>query len=232
MAKGSATEETAATVRTLAASPLFAGLSPVGLERLVKSGSVVALARETRLFARGDPSDAMFVILEGEMEIRAASEGGKEVRIAALPQGTVVGEMGVLDGGTRSADTVAARRTRLLRIPRTAVLDALTKEPQALLVLVAEIVGRLRRTNDALEDSSVLDLGGRLAQLLLREGGGDRPIALTQSEMARRIDASREKTNRKLHEWNDAGWIDLGKTGVKLRKPEALRSLIATQRQA
>ena len=129
----------------LAASPLFRGLSAPGLKRLAAAGTVVSLAPRALLCSRGDESDAMFIVAEGEVEIRAASEGGKEVRITALGQGAVVGEMGVLDGGPRSADMAATRRTKLLRIPRAAVLDALTDEPRALLVLVAEIVGRLRR---------------------------------------------------------------------------------------
>ena len=216
----------------LAASPLFRGLSAPGLKRLAAAGTVVSLAPRALLCSRGDESDAMFIVAEGEVEIRAASEGGKEVRITALGQGAVVGEMGVLDGGPRSADMAATRRTKLLRIPRAAVLDALTDEPRALLVLVAEIVGRLRRTNEALEDSSVLDLGGRLAQLLLKEASGAKTVALTQSEMARRIDASREKTNRKLHEWQDEGWVRIDRSGIRILKPEALRGLIHDQRQA
>jgi CRP/FNR family transcriptional regulator, cyclic AMP receptor protein len=217
----------------LAGSPLFRGLSPAALTKMARSGSALPLTRGQLLFSRGDEGDAMFVVVEGEVEIRAASEGGKEVRITALGQGAVIGEMAVLDGGTRSADIVATRRTRLIRISRGAVLDALTAEPQALLVLVAEIVKRLRATNEALEDSSVLDLGGRLAQLLLKEGNnGAHAVTLTQSEMARRIDASREKTNRKLQSWKETGWLKIDRSGVRILKPEALRALITDQRGA
>ncbi len=218
--------------QALAASPLFRGLSAAGRKRLARAGSVVPLTRGALLFSRGDEGDAMFVIAEGEIEVRTASEGGKEVRITALGQGSVIGEMAVLDGGERSADAVATRRSKLIRLSRDAVLDALEQEPRALLTLVAEIVRRLRATNEALEDNSVLDLGGRLAQVLLREGASAKSISLTQSELARRIDASREKTNRKLHEWKAAGWISIDRTGLRLLKSDALRALVNSQKRA
>ena len=51
---------------------------------------------------------------EGEVEVRTSNEAGRDVRIAALSVGAVIGEMAALDGGPRSADVDAARRCRLL----------------------------------------------------------------------------------------------------------------------
>ena len=232
MAGKTQTELASSVAGALAGSPLFGGLSATILKRVTAAAAQIDLAVGTQLFARGDKSDALFVIVEGEIEVRAISEGGKEVRLAALGAGAVLGEMGILDGEPRSADALAARRTRLLRVPRAALIDALVAEPKALLALVAEIVGRLRRTNEALEDFSVLDLGGRLAQLLLLEAGRAQTVTISQSEMARRIDASREKTNRKLQQWRVAGLIEIDRAGVHVRQPDALRALIAARRQS
>jgi CRP-like cAMP-binding protein len=76
----------------------------------------------------------------------------------------VAGEFAALDGGARSADMAATRRSRLWRIPRSALLDTLEAEPRAAVALLVELTGRLRRTNAALEDRATLDLGGRLAR--------------------------------------------------------------------
>jgi CRP-like cAMP-binding protein len=62
--------------------------------------------------------------------------------------------------------------------------------------------------------------------LLLREAGEGTVISLTQVEMARRIGASREKVNRKLHEWCDAGLITLGRSGVRIARRAALEAVI------
>jgi CRP-like cAMP-binding protein len=209
---------------------LFQRLAVETRARLASGGVLVSLDPRARLFAKGDKGDALYVVLEGEVEVRLSSEGGRDVRIAALGAGSVIGEMAALDGGPRSADVDAVRRTRLLRIPRDAVLEALEAEPKALIELVTEMSRRLREADAALEDAALLDLGGKLARMLLREAGDGALVSLTQVEMARRIGASREKVNRKLHEWSAEGWISLGRSGVRLVKRAALEGLIENLR--
>jgi CRP-like cAMP-binding protein len=139
--------------------------------------------------------------------------------------------MAALDGGARSADMAATRRCRLWRIPRQALIEAFETEPKSAVALVAELSGRLRAANAALEASAVLDLGGRLARLLIQEKGARGLIPLTQTELARRLGASREKVNRKLHAWAGDGWVELTPSGVRLVETDALAALIETARR-
>lgn len=214
----------------LAKAELLAAISDAGRARLVKAGVAVSVEPGALLFARGDKGDAIYVLLEGEVEVRVSNEAGRDVRIAALKPHAVIGEMAVLDGGARSADVAAMRRSRLLRISRDQAVAALESEPKALLRLIAEMSRRLRAADAALEDSQFLDLGGRLAQRLLEEAGDSALITLTQTELARRIGASREKVNRKLHEWVDEGWIAISRSGVRLLNKADLAALIARDR--
>jgi CRP-like cAMP-binding protein len=138
--------------------------------------------------------------------------------------------MAVLDGGVRSADICAIRRSRFLRIHRDQALAALESEPQALLKLIAELSRRLRHADAAIEDAHTLDLGGRLALRLIEEAGDGASVTLTQTELARRIGASREKVNRKLHEWVDEGWISMGRAGIKIVSRDRLTALIKESR--
>ena len=138
--------------------------------------------------------------------------------------------MAVLDGGVCSADICAIRRSRFLRIHRDQAIAALESEPRALLKLIAGLSARLRHADAALEDAQLLDLGGRLAQRLLEEAGDGASVTLTQTELARRIGASREKVNRKLHEWVNEGWIGMGRAGIKLLARDKLSALIREAR--
>jgi CRP-like cAMP-binding protein len=99
------------------------------------------------------------------------------------------------------------------------------------LALIAELSRRLRATNDLIESSAFLDLGGRLAKLLLAAAGPSGVVALTQTEIARRIGASREKVNRKLHAWSHDGWVALTPQGVRLLQTDSLHALIESLRQ-
>ncbi len=214
----------------LAKAELMAALSDAARARLARAGAAVSVEPGKLLFARGDKGDALYVLLEGEVEVRISNEAGRDVRIAALKPHALIGEMAVLDGGKRSADIAAIRRSRFLRISRDQALAALESEPKALLKLIAEMSRRLRAADAALEDARLLDLGGRLAQRLLDEAGDGASITLTQTELARRIGASREKVNRKLHEWADEGWIALGRSGIKIVDRDELTALIARDR--
>jgi CRP/FNR family transcriptional regulator, cyclic AMP receptor protein len=214
-------------VGALAQSRLFRALSPGARQTLVERGAEVRLAPDERLCAKGDKGDALYVILEGELEVGVTTAGGKQVRFAALGAGDVAGDMAVIDGGPRSADMTALRKTRLLRIARDTLLAALEQEPKAMLALAAELVARLRATDAAMESAVLHDLGAKLARLLLDESGrGARSVQLTQVEMARRISVSREKLNRKLATLRDEGLIEMGRTGVKVIDAAGLEGMV------
>jgi CRP/FNR family transcriptional regulator, cyclic AMP receptor protein len=213
------------TQEALAASPVLGLLSAGQRERLAAAGAQIALEAGAILCQQGDPGDAVFVVLEGEIEIRTASAGGREVRYASFGPGSVVGEMAALGGGVRSADMVAARRSRLWRIPRGPLVEALVAEPAAAVALVGELARRLRVANSVLEAARVLDLGGRLALFLIDTAGQRSLVPLTQTEVARRLGVSREKVNRKLNEWARSGWVDLGPAGVRLVRRQPLADL-------
>jgi CRP-like cAMP-binding protein len=213
----------------LQSSEVLKAFSPDACRALALAGSPINLSAGGVLCQAGDPGDSVFVILDGEIEVRAASPGGRDVRLVALGRGAVVGEMAALDGGDRSADMVATRRSRLWRIPRAALLERLEAEPKAAVALLVELSARLRKTNAALESRATLGLGGRLAQLVLAEQNTAGIVALTQSELARRLGASREKVNRKLHEWAGEGLVVLTPSGVRLQAPDRLLGVVASQ---
>jgi CRP/FNR family cyclic AMP-dependent transcriptional regulator len=211
--------------RAIAASAILGLLSETARARLVSSGSRLTLERGGFLCRRGDPGEAIFVVVDGEIEISTNSLEGRQVRYASFGPGSVIGEMAALGGGVRSTDMTAATRSRVWRIPRVQLIEALKTEPSAAVALIAELADRLRRANEAIEATRTLDLGGRLAQLLLGITKDKPVVALTQTEIARQLTASREKVNRKLHAWASEGWIELARSGVRIVNRRALGSL-------
>lgn len=220
----------AAVIAAMASSSVLSSLSAVGRQQLAASGGWLNLVPGEMLFRAGDPGDAVFIVVEGEIEVRNTTPGGRDIRLVAFGPGDLVGEIAALDGGSRSADVAAIRRSRLWRIPRAPLLAALEAEPKAAVALIVELSARLRATDAALEDKAVLDLAGRLARMLLAEGYG-RTVALTQTEIARRLGLSREKVNRKLHAWADEGWVELSPAGIRILAASHLEAMIARRQQ-
>ncbi|MDB5431786.1 MAG: transcriptional regulator, Crp/Fnr family [Caulobacter sp.] len=208
----------------LATAEVFAALSDGARLALARAGRPHGLEAGRELCAQGDASDAAYVVLSGELEVLSTTAEGREVWLAALGPGAIVGEMGVLDGGPRSAHMRAVRRTSLWRIGRETVLETLKAEPAAAIALLAEMTRRLRRTDLALHEMAVRGLGARLARLLIAAGGST--LAMPQGEMARQIGASREKVNRKLAAWRDEGWVEMGAYGVRIIDRGALLKVV------
>jgi CRP-like cAMP-binding protein len=207
---------------TMARNPVFAVLPEARRRQLAAGGSPMRLDPGAALFRVGDEAEALYVILSGEVEVAVQGQDGRDVWLAKIGAGSLVGEMGVLDGGARSADVSAASRTELWRISRRAVMDVLREEPSSGLALLAIMAQRLRTADALVQERALLDLGGRLARLLLDSPGA--VVALSQGEIARLIGASRERVNRKLATWRSEGWIDIGAYGVKLLDRQALAS--------
>jgi CRP-like cAMP-binding protein len=202
---------------------LFQVFSEEQRRRLAAGGQVVTLQAGALLCQKGDPGDAAYLVLEGELEVRAVAPNGEMVRLAALGRSELAGEMALLDGGERSADMLATRRTRLLKLTRAALLESLLAEPRAAVALIEALSRRLRETDEALEVSQLMDLGGRLARLLLSEAGPQMLVPLTQGQLAYRIGASREKVNRKLSQWAREGLVAVTRAGVRVLSSDGLR---------
>jgi CRP-like cAMP-binding protein len=209
---------------TLARNPVFAVLSAERRDMLAEGGRSVRLQRGARLFSRGDTSDAAYAIIAGEVEVVIEGMDGRPVWLARLGSGTVIGEMGILDGSPRSADANATRNTELWRIERKLVTEALLAEPGAALALLGEMARRLRDTDALVERTSSMELGKRLARLLLDEGSSGK-IIYNQSDIAHLIGASREAVNRKLASWRKEKWIEIDNMGLHILDRPALLAL-------
>ena len=104
----------------------------------------LALRAGGQLFAEGDESDALYIVISGRLEIRVGDGIGKSFRsVAQIGAGEVVGELGVLTGERRSAGVFAVRDTELIMLGRPAFQNLLQENPQSIVSLTRLIARRL-----------------------------------------------------------------------------------------
>ncbi len=102
----------------------------------------------TQIFNEGDASDALYLVLDGEVELRKRTATGAVEILARVRGDECFGEMGILDGCGRSAAAYTVSDTRLGRIPGDAVLAVLDNEPSSTIIrMFRSISDRLRRTD-------------------------------------------------------------------------------------
>jgi CRP-like cAMP-binding protein len=144
--------------------PLFAGLPAHELEDLVRLMQPIERPAGAPLWRQGQTADGLHVIVEGKIAISLRQPGGAEVRVAALGPRDVLGEVPLLDGGTRSANARMESAARLLFLSR-ADFEALTlrRHPTALTVrrrILLLVCQRLRSAYGELAATLGEELGG------------------------------------------------------------------------
>jgi CRP-like cAMP-binding protein len=104
----------------------------------------VQLAPGDFLFREGDKRDVMYVLLEGEMEIRL----GSYVVETAQP-GALIGEMALIDDSPRAANAVAKTPAKLAKIDKRRFLFLIQQTPNFATHVMKELADRIRHMNAA-----------------------------------------------------------------------------------
>jgi CRP-like cAMP-binding protein len=153
-----------ALIKTIQKIEVFKGFDGRDVQVLLKICRMRSIPAQTTIYAEGDPSLDMLILLRGELSIRGP--GG--VEYARLGPGSPTGEMGMLTREPRSADVVATVECTVLMVERR-FLDAgdgrlLAKIQQN---VISILCNRLNETNALLQQRT-----GEV-EALQRAAGGD-----------------------------------------------------------
>ena len=106
----------------LANIPIFAGIEPNHLKLLAFSSQRINFAPGHDLIRQGEPGEAAYVILNGEVDI-LLGKGDQEVVIAKKGQHTLLGELSLLSGTLSTATVRAATEVTALKIRKEVFLE-------------------------------------------------------------------------------------------------------------
>jgi len=108
------------------------------------------------IFRKEQACDGLYLLVSGFIEVRLPpTEHHAPVRLATFGPGTILGELALLDGGTRSADAVADGPAVAYHLPLDAFHALRSTNPvaatQLLMNVGRQLVDRLRLTNARLQ---------------------------------------------------------------------------------
>lgn len=130
--------------------PLFSELSLAELKAIYHLCDVVRVPFGDKLVEAGQASSALWVILDGSVDVRGTS--GRDV--ARLETGAHVGEMGLFDDAPAGVDVIAATAVRALRLDKRGFRDLMAGNDAFAVrvwrVLFLTLRDRLRATTDRL----------------------------------------------------------------------------------
>ncbi|MGE0352616.1 MAG: Crp/Fnr family transcriptional regulator [Gemmatimonadales bacterium] len=210
--------------------PLFADLPESELlafaeltrERSYPKGSVI-------LF-ENDRGDSLYLVASGQVKVVLIGEDGREVILSVLGEGSFFGEMALIDDAPRSAHVIAMEDSVLLTLRREDFQSRLRTSPDIAIALLRELSRRLRRADEKIGSLVLLDVNGRVADLLLRtaaeDGTGDRITRkLTHHTIAQMIGSSRETVSRTMRDFVERGLISVTRREVTIVDRDGLMEI-------
>jgi uncharacterized membrane protein len=136
------------TLEALRSVPLFASLTDNAAIELRNLLAIKNVSAGTQLFQKGDTGNAMYLIETGRVRISITDEDRKEITLAELAQGDFFGEMSIIDGRKRSADSTVIEEGRLAVLSRPNFLTFVRANPDVALGMLGALSDRLRRTDE------------------------------------------------------------------------------------
>jgi uncharacterized membrane protein len=134
----------------LKAVPIFAQLQDSEAEQLAGMLSPQTIEANQPLFWIGERGDAFYVIQQGKIRITFPDESGREITLAVLGPGDFLGEIALLDGGTRTATARAAERTVVLALSRDELHSFIRANPAVAIHMMSVLGSRQRDTVERL----------------------------------------------------------------------------------
>lgn len=205
-------------------------LDPDARGALLGLGRVRRYRRGATLVMQGVRDDTVCVVLEGRVKVTLDTPDGREVVLAVLGPGDLLGEFEAIEPDlvSRIASNVALEPVVCRVFAADDLRRFLVAHPAAALELLRLTIRNLCTADRRRVDATALDASHRLAHFLVERADAQREleldIALTQEELASHIASSRESVVRALTTLRTRGLIETGRRQITIRDMEGLRA--------
>lgn len=210
---------------------LFEGLTPTQLNWVAQRAHRRVFEAGRNVLTIEQPGEAVYIILHGTVKIHI-EQAERDVILAILGSGDMLGEMSLIDSVGRSASAVTLESSLLLWMDKATFNYILDNFPPVARNLVRIMSARVRLSDQLIQALATLDVNGRVARQLLafaekygQEKNGEIQISivLTQSDIADLVGASRKRVNQTMVSFKEQGLIDTDTEGrIAIKDSERL----------
>lgn len=132
---------------------IFSTLTEAEENSILEACDRIVLSKSEILFKKGDESNALYILTEGELSVLDEIPG-RRVFLAGLHEGDIFGEMSFLDEHPRSASVLAVKDSVVLRFTKEDFIRLVIESPETgarfMITIGKFLVERLRRADIAL----------------------------------------------------------------------------------
>jgi CRP/FNR family transcriptional regulator, cyclic AMP receptor protein len=183
-------------------------------------------------------AEEVFVLLSGRVKVAHITPEGREIVLNFCGPGEMIGEMAVIDSGTRSVTIEALEPVEALAIPAARFRAMLETHPRIAVEILSAISRRVVDASRRQIEFAGAQVLGRVASRILElserygevaeDGGVVIALPISQAELAGWVGSSREAVSQALHTLRELGVIATERRRIVVRDVEALRRQSAT----
>jgi len=212
--------------RVTSAMPALAELPPSLAGELASSLVVQRIASGAPIFRETDVCPGFPIVLSGRVRVQRTLDNGREFNLYEVESGeSCVLSTGCMLGNVRyRAQGICVTDVELALIPTPLFERLLVEHAPFRHEVFALFTERLMRLMELVEAVGFQRIDQRLAAALL--GKGQR-IETSHEQLARQLGVSRESVSRQLKQFEDRGWVQLGRGSIGIDDPRALRRIAA-----
>ena len=210
---------------------LFEGLTPSQLDWVSQRAHRRVFPTGKNVMLIEQPGEAVFIILHGTVKVYT-EQGGRDAILSILGTGDLIGEMSLIDSVGRSASVVTLEDSLMLWMDKVTFNYILDNFPPIARNLVKILSARVRLSDQMIQSLATLDVNGRVARQLLAfaerygrdtDGMVKIRIALTQSDIADLVGASRKRVNQTMVYFKEEGLVSVDVDGrINIHNREGL----------
>lgn len=206
--------------------PILGQLPPFLAEEVARQAMSIEAPAGTLLFDAGSACQALPLVLSGGIKVSKRAENGREIRLYGVHPGElcIVTVSCLLGGDPYPATGVAETAVSALALPRSLFLRLAAEHPPFRESVFSLFSERLTGLMQLVEEVAFRKLDQRLAAWLVAR----RPqIVASHQAIADELGSVREIVSRLLKQFEDQGWVKLGRERITVEDSVALSRLAA-----
>lgn len=212
--------------------PLLRGIGEEAVQEIIPDVRERHYRKGELILLQGDSGDEIYFILSGSVHI-FSFELNKKMTYVTLGAGEFFGEMALIHPQqVRSASAEAATGTRLALLKRNCFEQFIAHSPRLVLLMLDDIMERLRQANRHIYDLTFLSVKLRVVKHLLQvmeqqaDSAVPEHIQMTHQELADRVGAVRETVTKVLQQLQELQLLETGSRVLRITDREGLRALL------
>jgi CRP/FNR family cyclic AMP-dependent transcriptional regulator len=217
-----------ATVQELRSIPFFADFSDESLTLVAKAAIRRAYAPGETIILAGEPCQAAYFIVAGQVRVYRLSLAGREQVLARLGPGKSFNSVPLFQARRVNHATVQALTpVTLYAVPADELHRLVLQRPDLALALLQDFAARLDHLTDLVEDLALRTVQARLARFLLEHIAADQPPQRwTQEEIATYLGTVRDMIGRALRAFADEGLLRIERQRIVLLDRQGLEDQV------